>query len=287
MCPRGCSLCTDIVLVSVKADISSERLERIHTHGNHLVLAMIASGKFLSASDFCNKRQSDGNDPHNMRLAGKIELAMKNASYILQLIANCGQKSHVLFPWMYIWSTHLKTNGLTCDGMGAVSAFRLGISNHTMTTCRAESTNTFFDDSVIDLRCKIEARDTTGRPVHFTVGQADNYNLKIFAQELCKKTATSKGEFTRTVDTLSTLIKCLPLPADVDCNVNRAAVCTDMNSSIRKSAISMVINLQCLDLASTLLANHNSVELFIIIQACHTCALVPLRRPSGSLCVLF
>jgi hypothetical protein len=92
----------------LKQILAAKDWERIHTHGNHLVLAMIASGKFPSASDFCNKRQSDGNDPHNMRLAGKIELAMKNASYILQLIANCGQKSHVLFPWMYIWSTHLK-----------------------------------------------------------------------------------------------------------------------------------------------------------------------------------
>jgi hypothetical protein len=73
--------------------LSTQDWSRIHTRANCQVLAAIAIGSMPYAHEFCNCRLTDGDDPQNKRLAGKVALAMKNASYHISI--QCYNLNHI------------------------------------------------------------------------------------------------------------------------------------------------------------------------------------------------
>lgn len=132
----------------------------------------------------------------------------------------------------------LKRCNTSGDGIDILAHLHLTNSNSTSKQTAANSVEEFYQTSLITIKGERDANeDGMESPDNFFVLMIDNYNKQTYAQE----SMISGKPFTRSIDTMSTLVKAFRKPAEMKRQKGRAPINTDMNADVRRLAFEAVM----------------------------------------------
>ena len=136
---------------------NEDRVFAINDNPNYI--KQLKEGIVLSAQDLHNHIPSD---KENLKLASKIRQRELFCHFMMQMILHANQKTNAALEWIMIVTRCLKDSHLSSSGMDYLSKLFLSYSNTSAVDTIGTVNQTFYEESMAELKHYVLARNAEG-----------------------------------------------------------------------------------------------------------------------------